>query len=84
MSGWGSGAQDWRKGAPNNAVVATSVVAIVVREGNPKNIRTWDDLVRCARGHVGPCPMRTPAPPLHLTQVSPLLHGYHCGSPQPG
>lgn len=50
------------------------MVAIVVREGNPKNIQTWDDLVRCACGHVGPRPVRIPAPSLHLTQVSPLLH----------
>jgi hypothetical protein len=38
--------QDWRAVAPNNAVLATSVVAIVVRQGNPKAIRDWDDLTR--------------------------------------
>lgn len=38
--------QDWRVVAPNNAVLATSVVAIVVRQGNPKAIRDWDDLTR--------------------------------------
>lgn len=43
-----SRAQDWRKAAPNNAVLATSVVAIVVRQGNPKGIRDWDDLTRFA------------------------------------
>jgi len=30
----------------NNAVVAESVVAIVTRHNNPKNIRGWDDLTR--------------------------------------
>jgi ABC-type sulfate transport system substrate-binding protein len=38
--------QDWRKAAPNNAVLATSVVAVVVRPGNPKGIHDWDDLTR--------------------------------------
>ena len=32
--------------APNDGVLATSVVAIVVRQGNPKGIRDWDDLTR--------------------------------------
>lgn len=32
---------------PNRAVVAESVVALVTRKGNPKNIRGWDDLIRC-------------------------------------
>lgn len=44
--------QEWRKVAPNNAVVATSVVAIVVRQGNPKGIHDWDDLTRhTSRSH---------------------------------
>mmetsp|Transcript_17073 Transcript_17073/g.51010 ORF Transcript_17073/g.51010 Transcript_17073/m.51010 type:complete len:512 (-) Transcript_17073:211-1746(-) len=38
--------KDWRKAAPNNAVLSTSVVAIVVRTGNPKDIRGWNDLTR--------------------------------------
>jgi sulfate transport system substrate-binding protein len=31
---------------PHDGLVTTSVVAFVVRKGNPKNIRTWDDLVK--------------------------------------
>ena len=38
-----------QKRVPNNAVVAESVVAIVTRPGNPKNIRGWDDLIRSLR-----------------------------------
>ena len=26
--------------------MTTSVVSFVVREGNPKNIKTWDDLLK--------------------------------------
>lgn len=36
----------WEKKAPNNAIVSKSVVAIVTRPGNPKNIKTWEDLAR--------------------------------------
>ncbi|HEU4702711.1 MAG TPA: extracellular solute-binding protein [Conexibacter sp.] len=33
-------------GTPNKGLVTTSVVAFVVRKGNPKGIRTWDDLLK--------------------------------------
>lgn len=36
----------WEKEAPNNGIVTKSVAAIVTREGNPKNIKTWSDLTR--------------------------------------
>ena len=39
-------APGWQQRLPNNAVVAESVVALVTRKGNPKNIRGWDDLTR--------------------------------------
>jgi sulfate transport system substrate-binding protein len=35
----------WKDG-PTKGLVTTSVVAFVVRKGNPKNIQTWDDLVK--------------------------------------
>ncbi len=34
------------KDTPNNGRVTTSVVSFIVREGNPKNITTWDDLLK--------------------------------------
>lgn len=40
-------ASDWQKRLPNNAIACTSVVALVFRPGNPKNIQGWDDLERC-------------------------------------
>lgn len=36
----------WEKEFPNDGIVSKSVAAIVTREGNPKNIRTWADLGR--------------------------------------
>jgi sulfate/thiosulfate transport system substrate-binding protein len=38
-------APDWNS-TPSRGLVTTSVVAFVVRKGNPKHIRTWDDLIR--------------------------------------
>jgi sulfate/thiosulfate transport system substrate-binding protein len=37
-------AETWDDG-PNNGTVSSSIVVFAVREGNPKNIETWDDLV---------------------------------------
>jgi sulfate/thiosulfate-binding protein len=36
----------WEKEAPNEGIVTRSVAAIVTREGNPKNIKTWADLAK--------------------------------------
>ena len=38
-------AEDWNTGQ-HKGIVADSVVVIVVRKGNPKNIHGWDDLVK--------------------------------------
>ena len=36
----------WEKEAPNNSMVTESVAAMVTREGNPKQIKTWEDLTK--------------------------------------
>jgi sulfate/thiosulfate-binding protein len=38
-------AADWASG-PTKGFVSTSVVALVVRKGNPKHIKGWDDLLK--------------------------------------
>ncbi len=38
--------KNWKEQAPNNSTPFGSVVALVVRKGNPKNIHTWDDLLK--------------------------------------
>ncbi len=38
--------KDWAKQFPNNSSPYYSTIAFLVRKGNPKNIKTWDDLVR--------------------------------------
>ncbi|MGQ3675058.1 sulfate ABC transporter substrate-binding protein [Xanthobacter sp. TB0139] len=37
---------DWQKRLPDNATPYTSTIVFLVRKGNPKNIRNWDDLIR--------------------------------------
>ena len=39
-------ASDWQKAFPNNAVPYTSTMVLLVRNGNPKNIKDWSDLAR--------------------------------------
>lgn len=38
--------KDWQKQLPNNSAPYTSTIVFLVRKGNPKNIKDWDDLVR--------------------------------------
>ncbi|MGW5523283.1 sulfate ABC transporter substrate-binding protein [Gordonia sp. NPDC003950] len=38
--------KDWKTQAPYNSTPFGSVVALVVRKGNPKNIHDWNDLLR--------------------------------------
>ena len=39
-------AADWARRLPHQAVPFTSTILFVVRKGNPKQIRDWDDLVK--------------------------------------
>src|SRR2546425_11458374 len=36
---------DWQKRLPNNSAPYTSTILFLVRKGNPKGIKDWDDLV---------------------------------------
>jgi sulfate/thiosulfate transport system substrate-binding protein len=37
---------DWQQRLPHNSAPYVSTIAFLVRKGNPKNIRSWDDLAR--------------------------------------
>ena len=39
-------AADWQKKLPQNASPYTSTIVFLVRKGNPKNIKDWDDLAQ--------------------------------------
>ena len=48
--------QDWQKRLPNNASPYTSTIVFLVRKGNPKGIKDWNDLVKPDVGIVTPNP----------------------------
>ncbi len=37
---------DWQKRLPNNSTPYTSTIVFLVRKGNPKGIKDWDDLIK--------------------------------------
>ena len=37
---------DWRSKLPNQSTPYTSTIVFLVRKGNPKGLKTWDDLVK--------------------------------------
>ena len=47
---------DWQKRLPNNSSPYTSTILFLVRKGNPKGIKDWDDLVRAGVSVVTPNP----------------------------
>ena len=46
LAGNGLVAKDWAKKFPNNASPTSSTMLFLTREGNPKGIKDWDDLVK--------------------------------------
>jgi sulfate/thiosulfate transport system substrate-binding protein len=46
IAGRGIVAKDWQTKLPQNASPYTSTIVFLVRKGNPKNIKDWDDLVK--------------------------------------
>ncbi len=49
-------AQDWQSRLPYNASPYTSTIVLVVRQGNPKRIKDWDDLVKPGVSVITPNP----------------------------
>jgi sulfate transport system substrate-binding protein len=47
---------DWQKRLPDNSTPYTSTIVFLVRKGNPKGIRDWDDLVKPGVSVVTPNP----------------------------
>jgi sulfate transport system substrate-binding protein len=48
--------RNWQTRLPHNSTPYTSTIVFLVRKGNPKHIRDWDDLVRPGIGVVTPNP----------------------------
>ncbi len=47
---------DWQKRLPHNSSPYTSTIVFVVREGNPKGIKDWDDLIKPGISVITPNP----------------------------
>jgi len=47
---------DWQKRLPENASPYTSTIVFLVRKGNPKGIKDWDDLIKPGVGVITPNP----------------------------
>jgi len=47
---------NWQTRLPNNSSPYTSTIVLLVRKGNPKHIKDWDDLVRPGISVVSPNP----------------------------
>lgn len=47
---------DWQKRLPHNSTPYTSTIVFLVRKGNPKGIKDWNDLVKPGIGVITPNP----------------------------
>ena len=54
--------KDWQKQFKNNSAPYTSTVVFLVRKGNPKNIRDWNDLTKAGIEIITPNPKTGGAP----------------------
>jgi sulfate/thiosulfate-binding protein len=52
----GAVAEGWQRRLPSNSTPYTSVVVFLVRRGNPKGIRDWDDLAKAGISVITPNP----------------------------
>lgn len=48
--------KDWQQQLPNNSSPYTSTIVFLVRKGNPKNIKDWNDLILPGVGVITPNP----------------------------
>jgi len=47
---------DWQKRLPNNSAPYTSTIVLLVRKGNPKSVKDWDDLAKPGVSVITPNP----------------------------
>jgi len=47
---------DWQKRLPHNSSPYTSTIVFLVRKGNPKNIKDWNDLIKSGTSVITPNP----------------------------
>ena len=65
--------KNWTQATPYDGFVTTSLVSFIVRKGNPKGIKTWDDLVKPGVKVVTPNPFTSGAAKWNL--LGAVQHG---------
>ena len=65
--------KNWTKATPYDGFVSTSLVSFIVRKGNPKGIKGWDDLLKPGVKVVTPNPFTSGAAKWNL--LGALQHG---------
>jgi sulfate transport system substrate-binding protein len=48
--------EDWQQRLPHNSAPYTSTLALMVRQGNPKRVKDWDDLIKPGISVITPNP----------------------------
>lgn len=56
VSNGGAVSKDWEKAFPNHSTPYYSTIVFLVRKGNPKGIKDWDDVVKPGIGVITPNP----------------------------
>ncbi|MDA9466617.1 ABC transporter permease [Bradyrhizobium sp. CCBAU 53415] len=56
IAGRGLTAADWQKRLPQNSSPYTSTIVFLVRKGNPKGVKDWDDLIKPGVAVITPNP----------------------------
>jgi sulfate transport system substrate-binding protein len=68
---------DWQKKLPNNAAPYTSTIVFLVRKGNPKGLKDWDDLVKAGVSVITPNPKTSGG--ARWNYLAAWAHGYAKG-----
>ncbi len=63
--------KDWQTRLPNNSLPYTSTIVFLVRKGNPKAIKNWDDLAKEGVAVITPNPKTSPPPGSSRTRHDP-------------
>lgn len=58
--------EDWQKWLPDNSAPYTSTIVFLVRKGNPKQIKDWEDLIKTGVSVITPQSQNFGGSPLEL------------------
>ena len=74
-------ADNWRSRFPNNSAPYTSTMVFLVRKGNPKGFKDWDDLVRPGVQVITPNPKTSGAARWNYLAAWAFAHARFAGDP---